>query len=43
LDRYEARLRPFVEVNQALATDNQGGPASEESIERAKNAISLDA
>jgi 2-polyprenyl-6-methoxyphenol hydroxylase-like FAD-dependent oxidoreductase len=43
LDRYEARLRPFVELNQALATENQGGPAPEESIERAKNAISLDA
>lgn len=41
--RYERRMRPFVELNQALATENPGGPASEESIERAKHAISLDA
>ncbi|WP_354639035.1 FAD-dependent monooxygenase [Kitasatospora camelliae] len=40
--RYEERMRPFVELNQALATENPGGPASEESVERAKNAISLD-
>ena len=40
-DRYERRMRPFVELNQALATENPGGPASEESVERAKNAISL--
>lgn len=40
--RYEKRLRPFVEINQALATENSGAPASEESIERAKSAISLD-
>ncbi|MFJ9690965.1 FAD-dependent monooxygenase [Kitasatospora sp. NPDC101183] len=39
---YEERLRPFVRLNQALATENQGGPASEESVERAKNAIALD-
>ncbi|WP_406317323.1 FAD-dependent monooxygenase [Streptosporangium sp. NBC_01639] len=40
--RYEERMRPFVELNQALATENPGAPASEESVERAKNAISLD-
>ncbi|SEF13500.1 2-polyprenyl-6-methoxyphenol hydroxylase [Streptomyces sp. 2112.3] len=40
--RYEERLRPFVELNQALATENSGGMASEESLERAKNALSLD-
>ncbi|MGZ9932200.1 FAD-dependent monooxygenase [Streptomyces sp. NC-S4] len=40
--RYEERMRPFVDLNQALATENPGGPASEESMERAKNAISLD-
>jgi 2-polyprenyl-6-methoxyphenol hydroxylase-like FAD-dependent oxidoreductase len=40
--RYEQRLRPFVERNQALATENPGGRASEESIDLAKNAISLD-
>ncbi|WP_455569505.1 FAD-dependent monooxygenase [Streptomyces violascens] len=39
---YQARLRPFVEANQALATENPGGPAGEESVERAKNAIALD-
>ncbi|MDX3232134.1 FAD-dependent monooxygenase [Streptomyces sp. ME19-01-6] len=40
-DQYERRMRPFVLVNQALATENPGGPASEASVERAKNAISL--
>ncbi|MGW8761325.1 FAD-dependent monooxygenase [Streptomyces sp. NPDC055815] len=40
--RYERRMRPFVTLNQALATENPGGPASEESVERAKNALSLD-
>ncbi len=40
--RYEERMRPFVDLNQALATENPGGPASEESVDRAKNAISLD-
>jgi 2-polyprenyl-6-methoxyphenol hydroxylase-like FAD-dependent oxidoreductase len=40
--RYEERLRPFVELNQALAIENSGSRAAEESIERAKNAISLD-
>ncbi|MET9347644.1 FAD-dependent monooxygenase [Streptomyces termitum] len=41
--RYERRLRPFVELNQALATENAGGPAPEESVARAKNAYELDA
>lgn len=40
--RYEERMRPFVALNQALATENPGGPPAEESSERAKNAISLD-
>ncbi|MBA9005185.1 FAD-dependent monooxygenase [Thermomonospora cellulosilytica] len=39
--RYEARMRPFAEANQALALENPGGPASDESVERAKNAIAL--
>ncbi|MEV4219196.1 FAD-dependent monooxygenase [Nonomuraea sp. NPDC049725] len=39
--RYEARMRPFAEVNQALALENPGGPAAEESVDRAKNAITL--
>ncbi|MEQ0559046.1 FAD-dependent oxidoreductase [Amycolatopsis sp. NEAU-NG30] len=38
---YERRMRPFVALNQALATENPEGPAAEESVERAKNAISL--
>ncbi|WP_149184890.1 FAD-dependent monooxygenase [Streptomyces sp. TRM49041] len=40
---YEERMRPFVELNQALATENPDGPAPEESVDRAKNAIALDA
>ena len=39
---YERRMRPFVTLNQALATENPGGPATGESVEYAKNAISLD-
>ncbi|WP_020576392.1 FAD-dependent monooxygenase [Actinopolymorpha alba] len=39
---YVARMRPFVEVNQALVTANAGGPPSEESMTNAKNAITLD-
>lgn len=35
-------MRPFVALNQALATENPGGPASEESVDRAKNGVSLD-
>ncbi|MFG1942758.1 FAD-dependent monooxygenase [Nonomuraea sp. NPDC048826] len=41
LSRYEERMRPFATLNQALATENPGGPAAEESIDRAKNAITL--
>ncbi|MFF4950409.1 FAD-dependent monooxygenase [Streptomyces chattanoogensis] len=40
--RYEDRMRHFVTLNQALATENPGGPAAEESVTRAKNALSLD-
>ncbi|MPY64536.1 FAD-dependent monooxygenase [Streptomyces spongiae] len=40
--RYEQRMRPFVILNQALATENPGGPASEASLAHAKNALSLD-
>jgi 2-polyprenyl-6-methoxyphenol hydroxylase-like FAD-dependent oxidoreductase len=40
--RYERRMRPFVTLNQALATENPGGPASEESAAHAKNALLLD-
>jgi len=38
---YQKRMRSFVELNQQLATEHPGEPAPEESIERAKNAISL--
>ncbi|GAA2082773.1 FAD-dependent monooxygenase [Streptomyces albiaxialis] len=41
LARYDARMRPFVALNQALATENPGHGPSEESMERAKNAIDL--
>ncbi|NUT09302.1 MAG: hypothetical protein HOQ38_02420 [Nonomuraea sp.] len=41
-DRYERRMRPFVEVNQALALENPGMPAAPENVERAAKAISLD-
>ncbi|MCS0637183.1 FAD-dependent monooxygenase [Streptomyces sp. LP05-1] len=40
--RYEARMRPFVALNQALATENPGGPPAEASMARAKAGISLD-
>jgi 2-polyprenyl-6-methoxyphenol hydroxylase-like FAD-dependent oxidoreductase len=40
---YESRMREFAELNQALATENPGGPPSEEAAERAKSAITLDA
>lgn len=41
LAAYDRRMRTFVELNQALATENPGGPPSPESAGRAKNAISL--
>jgi 2-polyprenyl-6-methoxyphenol hydroxylase-like FAD-dependent oxidoreductase len=40
--RYEQRMRSFVALNQVLATENPGGPASEASLAHAKNALSLD-
>lgn len=40
--RYEERLRPYAEINQALVTENPGGPAPEDAMDRAKNAIGLD-
>ncbi|KNB50353.1 hypothetical protein AC230_26090 [Streptomyces caatingaensis] len=40
---YERRMRPFVTANQALATENPGAPASEQSMERAKWAMDLNA
>lgn len=40
---YEGKMRTFVALNQALATENPGGPASAESSDHAKVAIDLDA
>ncbi|MEU2872705.1 FAD-dependent monooxygenase [Streptomyces olivoreticuli] len=40
--RYEERMRPFADLNQALATENPGGAAPEGALDRAKNAMSLD-
>lgn len=40
--RYEQRMRPFVTLNQALATEKPGGPAREASVAHAKNALTLD-
>ncbi|MER5987820.1 FAD-dependent monooxygenase [Streptomyces sp. NPDC001787] len=42
--RYEERMRPFVTVNQALVEGRgeAGSPASEEALDRAKNAIVLE-
>ncbi|SHF14697.1 FAD-dependent monooxygenase [Streptoalloteichus hindustanus] len=40
--RYEERMRPFVTLNQALATDYPQGETPEEATAHAKNAISLD-
>ncbi|MDX6740859.1 FAD-dependent monooxygenase [Actinocorallia sp. A-T 12471] len=39
--RYEQRMRPFADANQALALENPGGPAPESSVDKAKNAITL--
>lgn len=40
-ERYERRMRPFVALNQALAKENPGQGASEESVARAASAITL--
>lgn len=42
-ERYEERMRPFVECNQALATgDRDADPGGEPAVDRVKNAIELD-
>ena len=42
--RYEARLRPFVDINQALALRDRGDDAEgDKALDEAKNAIALDA
>jgi 2-polyprenyl-6-methoxyphenol hydroxylase-like FAD-dependent oxidoreductase len=38
---YEARMRPYVALNQALIDDEQGESAASQRLEEAKNAISL--
>jgi 2-polyprenyl-6-methoxyphenol hydroxylase-like FAD-dependent oxidoreductase len=42
LQAYDRRMRPFVEINQALATDSPDRPPPDESLDRAKRAIALD-
>jgi 2-polyprenyl-6-methoxyphenol hydroxylase-like FAD-dependent oxidoreductase len=39
--RYEARMRPFVDLNQALVTYGRGTLGAEEALAHAKNAIVL--
>jgi len=39
--RYEARMRPFVEVNQALGRRTADDQPSDDEVEHAKNAITL--
>ncbi|TDC99005.1 hypothetical protein E1292_33370 [Nonomuraea deserti] len=41
-DRYEERMRPFVDRNQALALENPGQGAAPESVQRAATSITLD-
>ena len=40
--RYEERLRPYVEQNQALARADKRGPVDDAEIDAAKNAIDLE-
>jgi 2-polyprenyl-6-methoxyphenol hydroxylase-like FAD-dependent oxidoreductase len=40
--RYEARMRPFVDLNQALVTYARGSTAADEALAHAKNAIALE-
>ncbi|MFI9722263.1 FAD-dependent monooxygenase [Streptomyces sp. NPDC052396] len=40
--RYEARMRPYVALNQALALHNLDNAPSEDALEEAKSAIALD-
>ncbi|MFI6541377.1 FAD-dependent monooxygenase [Nonomuraea sp. NPDC050547] len=39
--RYQERMREFVALNQALAKENPAGPAPDESVRRAADAITL--
>ncbi|MFI9811484.1 hypothetical protein [Saccharothrix variisporea] len=43
LGRYERRVRPFVELDQAPAAESPGRGECPESVEWTKNAISRDA
>jgi 2-polyprenyl-6-methoxyphenol hydroxylase-like FAD-dependent oxidoreductase len=40
--RYDARMRPYVLLNQALADPERQGPVPDEVLDKAKNAIVLD-
>jgi 2-polyprenyl-6-methoxyphenol hydroxylase-like FAD-dependent oxidoreductase len=40
--RYESRMRPYVELNQALADPSREGPVPDDMMERAKRGIVLD-
>jgi hypothetical protein len=40
--RYESRMRPYVELNQALADPTREGPVPDDMMERAKRGIVLD-
>lgn len=42
-DRYQARMKSYVALNQALANSGQDGPEAEKSLDVAKHAIALDA
>ena len=41
--RYEQRMRPFVDMNQALLNLARKGPAPDDEFDRAKNGIDLSA
>ncbi|MFC4013431.1 FAD-dependent monooxygenase [Nonomuraea purpurea] len=41
-ERYERRMRPFVAQNQALALENPGRGAAQESVQRAANSLRVD-
>jgi len=43
LARYETRMRPFVDANQALVDLTRAGPIPDEQMDAAKNGIVLDA
>jgi 2-polyprenyl-6-methoxyphenol hydroxylase-like FAD-dependent oxidoreductase len=42
LGRYESRMRPYVELNQALVNLDRAGPVPDDIMDAAKNGITLD-